>query len=91
VVAPGFIGKGMTIRNTAGPEGEQAVALRAGGDQQAFSNVNLEGYQVLLYPSRHTLKSCKTMGFEMNSHEFTTYVPFGSCPIRYVHNKTNSQ
>ena len=47
MVAPGFIGKDMTIRNTAGAAGEQAVALRAGGDQQAFSNVNLEGYQVL--------------------------------------------
>jgi pectinesterase len=54
VVAPGFIAKGMTIRNTAGAEGEQAVALRAGGDQQAFSNVNLEGYQDTLYA--HTLR-----------------------------------
>ena len=48
VNAPGFIGRDMTIQNTAGPAGEQAVALRAGGDQLAFSNVNLEGYQVLI-------------------------------------------
>lgn len=48
VVAPGFIGTDMTIQNTAGAAGEQAVALRAGGDQQAFSNVYLEGYQVLV-------------------------------------------
>ncbi|KAG0625853.1 hypothetical protein M758_2G084600 [Ceratodon purpureus] len=54
VVAPGFIAKDMTIQNTAGPSGEQAVALRAGGDQQAFSNVNLEGYQDTLYA--HTFR-----------------------------------
>lgn len=41
--------KDMTIQNTAGAAGEQAVALRAGGDQQAFSNVNLEGYQVTIH------------------------------------------
>jgi pectinesterase len=42
----GFIGRDMTIRNTAGAVGQQAVALRASGDQQAFANMNLEGYQV---------------------------------------------
>jgi pectin methylesterase-like acyl-CoA thioesterase len=54
VVAPGFILKDMTIQNTAGPAGEQAVALRAGGDQQAFSNLNIEGYQVLVMSNSST-------------------------------------
>lgn len=46
VVANGFIGRDMTIRNTAGIIGQQAVALRAGADQMAFANLALEGYQV---------------------------------------------
>jgi len=36
----------MSIRNTAGPNGHQAVALRVGGDQSAFSGLSIEGYQV---------------------------------------------
>lgn len=46
VMGSGFIGRDMTIQNTAGAVGQQAVALRASGDQQAFANMNLEGYQV---------------------------------------------
>lgn len=51
----------MTIRNTAGAVGQQAVALRASGDQQAFANMNLEGYQVSyqlkIFSSRISLNS----------------------------------
>ncbi|XP_024400053.1 pectinesterase 2 [Physcomitrium patens] len=52
--APGTILRDLTIQNTAGPVGEQAVALRAAGDQQAYANVFLEGYQDTLYA--HTLR-----------------------------------
>lgn len=47
--ARGFIARGMTIRNTAGPDGHQAVALRIKGDQSAVFNCNIEGYQDTLY------------------------------------------
>jgi hypothetical protein len=46
VQASGFIAMDMSIRNTAGPNGHQAVALRVGGDQSAFSGLSIEGYQV---------------------------------------------
>ncbi|CAK9871325.1 unnamed protein product [Sphagnum jensenii] len=49
VKASGFIAMDMSIRNTAGPNGHQAVALRVGGDQSAFSGLSIEGYQDTLY------------------------------------------
>jgi pectin methylesterase-like acyl-CoA thioesterase len=49
VKASGFIAMDMTIRNTAGPNGHQAVAMRIGGDQSAFAGLSIEGYQVQQY------------------------------------------
>ncbi|KAK4357928.1 hypothetical protein RND71_023538 [Anisodus tanguticus] len=49
----GFIAKGITFRNTAGPQGQQAVALRIQGDLSAVFGCNIEGYQDTLYYQTH--------------------------------------
>ncbi|TMW82408.1 hypothetical protein EJD97_006016 [Solanum chilense] len=49
VNSEGFIAKGITFRNTAGPEGQQAVALRISGDRGAVFDCSIEGNQDTLY------------------------------------------
>lgn len=49
VNSDGFIAKGITFRNTAGPDGHQAVALRTAGDRAAVFDCSIEGYQDTLY------------------------------------------
>ncbi|GMN37950.1 hypothetical protein TIFTF001_007232 [Ficus carica] len=54
VVAPGFVGVNMTIRNTAGAIKHQAVALRNGADLSTFYSCSFEAYQDTLYT--HSLR-----------------------------------
>ncbi|XP_048424526.1 putative pectinesterase/pectinesterase inhibitor 22 [Pyrus x bretschneideri] len=54
VSGKGFIARNMTIRNTAGPRNQQAVALRVDSDQSAFFQCSVEGYQDTLYA--HSLR-----------------------------------
>ncbi|XP_020210029.1 probable pectinesterase/pectinesterase inhibitor 41 [Cajanus cajan] len=54
VVGAGFVGVNMTIRNTAGAEKHQAVALRNGADLSTFYRCSFEGYQDTLYA--HSLR-----------------------------------
>ncbi|KDP28189.1 hypothetical protein JCGZ_13960 [Jatropha curcas] len=54
VVAPNFVAVNITIRNTAGPEKHQAVALRSGADLSTFYSCSFEGYQDTLYT--HSLR-----------------------------------
>ncbi|XP_016515307.1 pectinesterase 4-like [Nicotiana tabacum] len=53
VESEGFIARGITFRNTAGPEGEQAVALRINGDRAAVFDCSMEGFQDTLYYQSH--------------------------------------
>jgi pectin methylesterase-like acyl-CoA thioesterase len=45
----GFIAKGLTIINDAGPSKGQAVALRVGGDLSVVYQCDIEAYQDTLY------------------------------------------
>ncbi|XP_060962970.1 pectinesterase-like [Cannabis sativa] len=54
VVGSGFIAKGITFENSAGPSKHQAVALRSGSDLSAFYLCSFVGYQDTLYA--HSLR-----------------------------------
>ncbi|KAG0480995.1 hypothetical protein HPP92_011562 [Vanilla planifolia] len=60
----GFIARDMTFRNTAGPLGQQAVALRVDSDRSAFFRCSIEGYQDTLYAHslRHFYRECHIHG-----------------------------
>ncbi|CAA7016728.1 unnamed protein product [Microthlaspi erraticum] len=45
----GFIARDITIVNSAGPNAEQAVALRVGSDRSVVYRCSLDGYQDTLY------------------------------------------
>lgn len=55
---------GITFRNTAGPEGNQAAAIRVEADEVAFYECTFEGYQdtVYVHSGRHFFKSCDIYG-----------------------------
>ncbi|KAK9060544.1 hypothetical protein SSX86_021248 [Deinandra increscens subsp. villosa] len=48
-VGDGFLARDITFENTAGPSGNQAVALRVGSDLSAFYRCNMSAYQDTLY------------------------------------------
>lgn len=60
----GFVARNMTIRNTAGPESQQAVALRSNSDMSVFYRCSIEGYQDTLYvhSGRQFFRQCDVYG-----------------------------
>ncbi|XP_075484757.1 putative pectinesterase/pectinesterase inhibitor 17 [Primulina tabacum] len=64
VTGEGFIARGITFRNTAGPQNHQAVALRSGADLSVFYQCSFEGYQDTLYvhSQRQFYKECYIYG-----------------------------
>ncbi|XP_071685766.1 pectinesterase 2-like [Rutidosis leptorrhynchoides] len=60
----GFISRGITYRNTAGPQNHQAVALRSDSDLSVFYQCSFEGYQDTLYThaNRQFYKQCDIYG-----------------------------
>ncbi|KAL4384941.1 hypothetical protein GQ457_15G021500 [Hibiscus cannabinus] len=64
VVGDGFIAKGITIENSAGPSKHQAVALRSGSDLSAFYKCSFVGYQDTLYVHslRQFYRECDVYG-----------------------------
>ncbi|KAK2978808.1 hypothetical protein RJ640_006770 [Escallonia rubra] len=64
VTGGGFIGRGITFRNTAGAQNHQAVALRSGSDLSVFYQCSFEGYQDTLYvhSQRQFYRECDIYG-----------------------------
>ncbi|KAH6777448.1 hypothetical protein C2S51_008760 [Perilla frutescens var. frutescens] len=62
--AVGFIARGITFRNEAGPEGHQAVAFRSVGDKSAVFDCSFEGNQDTLYYQncRQFYRNCRIYG-----------------------------
>jgi pectinesterase len=93
VVGDGFIGRGITVRNTAGPENHQAVAVRSGSDLSVFYQCSFEGYQDTLYPhsDRQFYKNCDIYG-TVDFIFGNAAVVFQNCNIypRKPPNKTNT-
>ncbi|CAH2060676.1 unnamed protein product [Thlaspi arvense] len=60
----GFMAQSMGFRNTAGPEGHQAIAIRVQSDRSIFLNCRFEGYQDTLYAYTHRqyYRSCVIVG-----------------------------
>lgn len=64
VVGDGFIARGITFQNTAGPNNEQAVALRSESDRSIFHECSFEGYHDTLYvhSKRQFYRDCDVYG-----------------------------
>ncbi|KAJ4789551.1 Pectinesterase [Rhynchospora pubera] len=64
VSGSGFIARDITFRNTAGPQGRQAVALRVDSDCSVFYRCSIEGYQDTLYAHslRQFYRDCNIYG-----------------------------
>ncbi|CAA7017329.1 unnamed protein product [Microthlaspi erraticum] len=60
----GFVARNLTIRNTAGPESLQAVALRSNSDRSVFYRCSIQGYQDTLYvhSGRQFFRQCDVYG-----------------------------
>ncbi|KAL6564165.1 hypothetical protein OROMI_015615 [Orobanche minor] len=64
VVGTGFVAKGITFENYAGPSKHQAVALRSGADFSAFYQCSFVAYQDTLYVHslRQFYRECDVYG-----------------------------
>ncbi|CAN8253555.1 unnamed protein product [Cochlearia groenlandica] len=64
VKGSGFIAKGISFINFAGPSKHQAVALRSGSDFSAFYQCSFEGYQDTLYvhSAKQFYRDCDIFG-----------------------------
>lgn len=64
VKRPGFIARDISFRNTAGPIGHQAVALRSQSDRSVFYRCGIFGYQDSLYAYafRQFYRECQISG-----------------------------
>ncbi|CAK9153133.1 unnamed protein product [Ilex paraguariensis] len=91
-VGDGFMARGITFRNTAGPQSHQAVAFRSGSDLSVFYQCSFEGYQDTLYvhSQRQFYRDCDIYG-TVDFIFGNAAVVFQNCNIyaRKPPNKTN--
>ncbi|CAN1267156.1 Probable pectinesterase/pectinesterase inhibitor 59 [Linum perenne] len=59
-----FVARGITFRNTAGPEGWQAVAVRSSSDLAIFYQCSFEAYQdtLFIHSQRQFFRDCHVSG-----------------------------
>ncbi|CAN0891566.1 Probable pectinesterase/pectinesterase inhibitor 59 [Linum grandiflorum] len=59
-----FVARGITFRNTAGPTGWQAVAVRSGSDLAVFYRCSFEAYQdtLFIHSQRQFFRECHVSG-----------------------------
>ncbi|ESQ39347.1 hypothetical protein EUTSA_v10001369mg [Eutrema salsugineum] len=64
VESEGFMAKWIGFKNTAGPMGHQAVAIRVNGDRAVVFNCRFDGYQDTLYVNngRQYYRNCVVSG-----------------------------
>nr|AAC27719.1 flower-specific pectin methylesterase precursor [Arabidopsis thaliana] len=64
VESEGFMAKWMGFKNTAGPMGHQAAAIRVNGDRAVIFNCRFDGYQDTLYVNngRQFYRNCVVSG-----------------------------
>ncbi|KAJ8749053.1 hypothetical protein K2173_013498 [Erythroxylum novogranatense] len=93
VVGDGFIARDLTVKNTAGPQNHQAVALRSGADLSVFYRCSFEGYQDTLYvhSQRQFYRECDIYG-TVDFIFGNAAVVFQNCNLyaRNPPNKTNT-
>ncbi|XP_030530621.1 pectinesterase [Rhodamnia argentea] len=64
ITGDGFIARDIGFQNTAGPQGDQAVALTVASDRSAFYRCSIAGYQDTLYAHvlRQFYRECDIYG-----------------------------
>ncbi|CAK9161076.1 unnamed protein product [Ilex paraguariensis] len=64
VIGNGFIARGITFRNSAGPQNSQAVALISTSDCSVFYNCGFQGYQdtLFVHSQRQFYQKCHIYG-----------------------------
>ncbi|KAL6221244.1 hypothetical protein ACLB2K_008996 [Fragaria x ananassa] len=84
----GFTAKYLTIENTAGPQGEQAVSLLSESDHSVYFRCKFTGYQDTVYAKKGQFITITAQGKETSSD--TSGTVFQNCTFRATSELINS-